>query len=161
MLLTKILTDTDPNFMDSRSPCGACIGQVAYNYDGKIFTCDEGRMFDRMWDDSFQIAQVSESPREVYTQMMEGDVAKIMVQASTLDGLPWYNDHVYKPYLGVCPISAYKATGSIVSNFPKDTRTKIDIAVLDYIFSKLQDEQTKAIFEKWIGNKSELDKIQC
>ncbi len=34
--LAKILTADDPNFLDERSPCGACIGQVAYNYDGKI-----------------------------------------------------------------------------------------------------------------------------
>jgi len=44
----KILTENDPNFLDSRSPCGACIGQVAYNYDGKVYTCDEGRMFARV-----------------------------------------------------------------------------------------------------------------
>ena len=26
-----------------RSPCGAGIGQLLYNYDGKVYTCDEGR----------------------------------------------------------------------------------------------------------------------
>jgi hypothetical protein len=46
--LSKILTDRDPNYLDERSPCGACIGQVAYNYDGKIYSCDEGRMLARM-----------------------------------------------------------------------------------------------------------------
>lgn len=35
MYLSKILTDKDPNYLDERSPCGACIWQIAYNYDGK------------------------------------------------------------------------------------------------------------------------------
>jgi hypothetical protein len=39
--LSKILTDRDPNYRDERSPCGAGIGQVAYNFDGKIYSCDE------------------------------------------------------------------------------------------------------------------------
>jgi hypothetical protein len=31
--------------------------------------------------------------------MIESETTKIMVQASTLDGLPGYNDSVYKPYI--------------------------------------------------------------
>jgi sulfatase maturation enzyme AslB (radical SAM superfamily) len=53
IFLTKILGGEDPNFLDIRSPCGAGIGQVAYNYDGRIFTCDEGRMMHEMGDSSF------------------------------------------------------------------------------------------------------------
>src|SRR5690606_7218602 len=47
IFLTKILRGTDPNFLDTRSPAGAGIGALAYNYDGNIFTCDEGRM---LWE---------------------------------------------------------------------------------------------------------------
>jgi hypothetical protein len=43
-MLKKMLTTSDPNYVDTRSPCGAVIGQVAYNFDGKIYSCDEGRM---------------------------------------------------------------------------------------------------------------------
>jgi hypothetical protein len=58
--LAKIFRPKDPNFMDNRSPCGACIGQVAYNYDGKIYSCDEGRMLGRMGDDNFMMAELQE-----------------------------------------------------------------------------------------------------
>lgn len=47
ILLTKILQRKDPGFVDLRSPCGAAVGQLAYDYDGNIYTCDEGRMVDR------------------------------------------------------------------------------------------------------------------
>ncbi len=85
IFLTKILTETDPNFLDSRSPCGACIGQLAYNYDGKVYTCDEGRMFARMGDDIFGLIQLSDDGEKNYRDIMASDTTKCMVQASTLD----------------------------------------------------------------------------
>jgi len=45
------------------------------------------------------MTQAGENGQETYHQMMNSDITKIAVQSSTLDGLPAYNDHVYKPYL--------------------------------------------------------------
>ena len=56
ILLSKILTGHDPNFLDIRSPSAEGIGQVAYNYDGAVYTCDEGRMLAAIGDESFKIA---------------------------------------------------------------------------------------------------------
>ena len=149
--LTKILTTGDPNYLDERSPCWAWIGQVAYNYDGKIYTCDEGRMLWRMWDDSFLMTETTDNSEETYNNMIESETTKIMVQASTLDWLPGYNDSVYKPYIWVCPINSYKLSWNIIPNFAKDTKTKLGYAVLDYIFDKLRSDTDKKIFEKWLG----------
>lgn len=148
--LMKILTDIDPNYLDERSPCWACIGQVAYNYDGKIYSCDEGRMLARMGDDNFLMAEVWEKWWETYKNMIESETTKIMVQASTLDGLPGYNESVYKPYIWVCPIHSYKTTGNLIPNYSKDHKRILDYAVLDYLFSKLKDEENNKIFNNWI-----------
>lgn len=120
-----MLTNRDPNFLDERSPCGACVGQVAYNYDGKIYSCDEGRMLGRMGIHDFQMAEVTADPKQTYQDMIESDTTKIMVQASTLDGLPGYNDDVYKPYIGVCPIHSFKTTGNIYPNYATDHKRKL------------------------------------
>src|SRR5690606_22579664 len=61
IFLTKILRGDDPNYLDIRNPCGAGIGQVAYNYDGRVFTCDEGRMLHEDGDDTFAIGHVDRS----------------------------------------------------------------------------------------------------
>jgi len=148
--LSKILTDKDPNYLDERSPCWACIWQVAYNYDGKIYSCDEGRMFARMWDFSFQMWEVGENASETYSNMINSETTKTMVQASTLDWLPWYNDSVYKPYIWVCPIHSYKTTWNIIPNYTKDHKKILDYAVLDYIFEKLRSDEDKKVFENWI-----------
>lgn len=159
--LMKILTTWDPNYLDERSPCWACIWQVAYNYDWKIYSCDEWRMLWRMWDDSFLMTEVTDDWKKTYEKMIESETTKIMVQASTLDWLPWYNDSVYKPYIWVCPIYSYKMTWNIISNFKKDLKTKFDYEVLDYIFDKLRNDESKKIFEGWLWIQENIIKSQC
>jgi len=147
--LAKIFRPKDPNFMDNRSPCGACIWQVAYNYDGKIYSCDEGRMLGRMGDDNFMMTRLQETGAETYKNMIESETTKIMVQASTIDGLPWYNESVYKPYIWVCPIHAYKTSESLIPNYAKDRKRQLDCMILDFIFDKLRHKEIKKIFENW------------
>lgn len=154
--LYKILTPSDPNYLDERSPCWACIWQVAYNYNGKIYSCDEWRMLWRMWDDSFLMADLNEVDfstfpwYEAYKTMIDSETTKVMVQASTLDWIPWYNDSVYKPYIWVCPINSYKLSWNIIPNYSKDSKKNLDYAILDYLFWKLRDEDARIVFDKWI-----------
>lgn len=94
--------------------------------------------------------------------MIESETTKVMVQASTLDGLPGYNDSVYKPYIGVCPIHSYKTSGSLIPNYSKDHKKLLDYAVLDYIFRKLKNPEDAGIFEQWIlGRKDNGVISQC
>lgn len=158
---SKIFTDKDPNYLDERSPCWACIGQVAYNYDWKIYSCDEWRMLWRMWDDNFLMTELKDTWAETYKNMIESETTKIMVQASTLDWLPGYNDSVYKPFIWVCPIHSYKLTGNIIPNFKKDVKRKLWYAVLDYLFEKLRDDKSKKIFEEWLGVENNIVTSQC
>ena len=154
--LLKVLTENDPNYLDERSPCWACIWQVAYNYDGKVYSCDEWRMLWRMWDDNFMMIDLNKVNfadypwYEAYNGMINSETTKVMVQASTLDGLPWYNDSVYKPYIWVCPIHSYKTTWNIISNYSKDHKRKLDYAVLDYVFDSLRKPDIKEVFDNWI-----------
>src|SRR5439155_1312276 len=52
-LLTRILTDAVPGDPNLRSPSGAGVGQLAYDFDGSIYTCDEGLALARAGDDAF------------------------------------------------------------------------------------------------------------
>ncbi len=157
--LTKILAPRDPNFLDERSPCWACIWQLAYNYDWKIYTCDEWRMLWRMGINDFEVITIGNEAKENYRKIFDSELTKSMVQASTLDWLPWYNDDVYKPYIWVCPIFNFKQSWNIYPNYSIDTRRKVSVSILDYIFEKLQDEKSKNIFENWLWTKN--SDIKC
>jgi len=150
MILKKALTDNDPNFLDLRSPCGAGIGQIAYNYDGDIYTCDEGRMLGQMGDKSFKIGNVYEN---TYEEIMSCPVTKSLCVASTMEGLAGCSDCVYKPYCGVCPVFNYSEEGNIFAQSPKNFRCQINKGILDYLFKKIQDSDALEIFKTWIDRK--------
>ncbi len=150
--LQKIFGVRDPGFMDIRSPSWLSIGGVAYNYDGKIYASDESRMLGRMGIDDFLMTDMKEDWSSTYKAMINSDITKISVQSSCLDWLPWYDDHVYKPYIWVDIIHNFKINGNLYTPIAKDEKMKFQIAILDYIFEKLRDEETREIFMSWISH---------
>lgn len=148
--LMKIFNETDPAFMDIRSPSGIAIGWVAYNYDGNVYASDESRMLARMGIKNFHMTELKETGEETYTAMMNSDITKIAVQSSCLDGLPGYNEHVYKPYIGVDIIHNFKMYGNIYNPLVKDGKMKLQLAIIDTIFEKLDDPEVREIFMSWI-----------
>jgi len=143
IMLQKILSDRDPNFLDLRSPCGAAIGQMLYNYDGKVYTCDEGRM---IGDDTFVIGNVN---KDSYQDMLGHETVKSVCTASLLDNLPCDNC-VYKPYCGVCPVLNYALYGDIFTSLADNERCKLHKNMLDYLFKKLENKRIKKVFESWV-----------
>lgn len=152
LFLAKILGDQDPNFLDLRSPCGAGIGQIAYNYDGGVYTCDEGRMFARMGDESFKIGSVKSGS---YQKTVGHPVVRAISVASTLDNQPQCSKCVYKPYDGICPVQCYGEQGDIMGRMPTNTRCRINMGILDALFERLKDPQNEKIFRKWIRERQE------
>jgi His-Xaa-Ser system radical SAM maturase HxsB len=140
ILLLKILTKDGINFTDLQSPCGAAIGQLAYNYDGSIFTCDEGRLFE-----VFRLGTVDNK----YSDIVTSNGACSTVRASINDN-PVCEVCAYKPYCGLCPVCSYAETGNVISSLP-NRRCRILIGMFDYIFEKLlNDEGHRKVFLSWI-----------
>ena len=143
IMLQKILTETDSGYTDLRSPCGAVIGQMVYNYNGKIYTCDEGRMYP---DDTFLLGDIKKGN---YENLLSCNKTKAMITASTLDNSPC--DYcVYKPYCGVCPVLNYSIYGNLFTQLPNTDWCKRQREMFDYLFEKLQNKKIKKIFEEWV-----------
>jgi hypothetical protein len=104
----------------------------------------------RMWDDSFFICELQEDWKKTYNKIINSATTKTILQASTLDWLPWYNESVYKPYLWVCPIHSYKMSWNIIPNYSVDEKRKIDEFILGYLFDKLRDPSIKKMFSRWV-----------
>lgn len=147
IMLTKILSDKDPNYMDLRSPCGAGIGQLAYNHDGKVYTCDEGRMVGAMGDDIFQVGDVA---KDGYHDIIHHPGVRSLCVASCLECLPGCSQCAYAPYCGVCPVYNYVVQGDLVARMPENDRCKIQMGMLDYLFLKLRDPEINKLLSRWI-----------
>ena len=133
--------------MELRSPCGASIGQMAYYYDGNIYTCDEGRMIAEMGIPEFRLGDVE---AENYDELMESQVCKITCQASILESIPNCCDCVYHPYCGVCPVVNYALENNIYSREANNYKCKIYKGMLDAIFDRLDNTKIMEIFKSWI-----------
>jgi radical SAM protein with 4Fe4S-binding SPASM domain len=105
-LVKKAIFGQHPLFLDLQSPCGAAINQLAYDFNGDIFTCDEGRM---VGGDMFRIGHASQS----YKDVMCAQNIKGIVKCSVND-LLGCKRCAFKPYCGVCPVLSYLEYGSPV-----------------------------------------------
>lgn len=141
--LRKILAKRDPAFTDLSSPCGAAIGQMLYNYDGNVYTCDEGRMVE---GDTFKIGEIG---KDSYEDMISCDTTQAMITASLLDNQPCDNC-VYKPYCGVCPVKNYSNYGTLFPQMPNTGWCKLQKGQFNYLFSKLRNKKYRQVFEDWV-----------
>lgn len=148
IFLTKILADEEPNYLDIRSPGGAGIGQLAYGYNGKIFTSDEGRMLYATGDDTFQIGDVFTSS---YRDLMMHPTVRSMTLASNLNVQPDCVNCTYNPYCGIVPEQAYRTQGSIFGRMRENQLCMVHKGIQDYVFNLLRenDPTTIEILKRW------------
>lgn len=148
IFLKKILLNQPVNYMELRSPCGGAIGQLAYYYDGNIYTCDEGRMLSEMGDDSFKLGNVYEN---TYKELMQCECTKAMCVSSCIECLPYCGSCVYMPYCGTCPVINLAQNDNIFPQNPQEYRCKIYGGILDILFNYIENKpDVVEIFKSWI-----------
>lgn len=150
IFLKKILSGYAENYMELRSPCGATIGQMAYFYDGNVFTCDEGRMLFEMGNDAFKLGTVFEN---TFDDLVKSPVCKAVCISSLLEGQLNCCDCVYQPYCGTCPVINLAQENDLFFKNAKSYRCKIYGGMLDIVFKILQEHKPDdmKVFNKWIG----------
>jgi His-Xaa-Ser system radical SAM maturase HxsB len=147
IFLSKIINGCGINYMELRSPCGAAVGQMAYYYDGNIFTCDEGRMLYEMGDDSFKIGDVMNSS---YDTLMDSKLCKTVCKYSIIEDIPQCCDCVYQPYCGTCPVINYALDNDVINRRRRSYRCQIYKGMLDIIFGLLKEEEYLQIMRRWV-----------
>lgn len=150
LFLTKIIDGIGINYMELRSPCGASFGQMAYYYNGNIYTCDEGRMLAEMGNNQFCLGDVFSS---TYDNVIESKKCRSVCIGSITESLPSCSECVYQPYCGVCPIVNYSLYGDIYEKHPNNYKCLINKGILDAIFEKLYlyDTEIMSIFRSWLN----------
>lgn len=153
LFLKKMLTPDDPNYVDIRNPIGSGTGQIAYNFDGKIYPSDEGRMLAGMGSHFFQLGVLGESS---YDDVVKHPTVRALVMASLLDGLPACHTCWNLPYCGVRPINNYMESGDIFAQRPNTPKCKEHMAIVRMLFERLardEDGKIERIFRRWIINR--------
>ena len=147
--LKKILSPTDPNFVDIRSPIGSGTGQLPI-IDGKIYPSDEGRMVAAMGDDYFLLGEVGKT---TYEEIVGHSTVKTLAMSSLLDSLPMCHSCWNAPYCGVRPMHNYMNTKDLFGQRPNTLKCKEHMGIAETLFSYLHndtDQSIQKIFRRWI-----------
>jgi len=143
LILKKILTGSEPGFLDFRNPCGAVIGQLAYNYNGDIHSCDEGRGYG-----IFKAGNVfQDSYKQIFEKKDNQGIMSAAINETTL-----CDACIYKPYCGLCPVVTYAEQGNLIPKLATNFKCRLSKMQLDYVFEKiLFDDEARKIFMSWMG----------
>ena len=149
LLLRRILTDQPIGYVDLRSPAGIGLGALVYNYDGKVFASDEGRMLAEMGDRTFELGHVE---RDDYRSLILSDKLVNLIGSSLSQCAPECLNCVFESHCGADPVYHHATQSDPVGLKPLSgfcarqkgvMRTILDL--LDY------SPQDAAVLRRWGG----------
>ena len=146
LAMKKILGSRDNAYVDLRCPCGAGLGQLAYDVDGGVYTCDEGRMLARDGETMFRLGGL----RDGYRRLMRSDAVRACAVASSLDLQPSCARCAYAPYCGVCPAYNQAVQGGPCGDMASSGRCAVMKGIFDCLFERLAVPRLRRVFDSWL-----------
>lgn len=149
LLLKRILTPFATGFVDLQSPAGAGISCAIYDYDGRVYVSDEGRMMARFKDYFFCLGNVN---TDSYQQLFNGEKMHQMLHHACVDNLPQCAYCAFAPYCGADPVRNQSEQGSMEGFRPTNDTCRKNMALIRYILALLKrnDPDLNRVFWSWI-----------
>ncbi len=147
-ILRRMFSDRPTGYVDLRSPAGIGLGALVYNYDGRVFASDEGRMLAEMGDRTFDLGDVFTSS---YEDIILSDKLVDLVANSLTQCAPQCRTCAFEPHCGADPVYHHATQGDEVGIKPLSEfcrRQKNMMALLLDILDNSPDEA--AILRSWI-----------
>ena len=147
LILAKMLTSTDPGFVDLMNPSGAGIAAIVFNYDGAVYASDESRMLAEMGDQTFRLGHLAEN---TYEEIILSDKLLDALEDTFTLSVPMCSDCAFEPYCGAEPVYHHAIHKDMVARKPESAFCKRNMAIFKYLIERMRsDEQVKRIFLGW------------
>lgn len=147
LILTKMLTSTDPGYVDLMSPAGIGIAAIVINYDGGVYASDESRMLAEMGDQSFRLGNILEN---TYEEIMLSDKLLDALEDSFALSVPMCADCAFEPYCGAEPVYHHAVYGDSIARKPESEFCKRNMSIFKHLIELMRsDAETKQIFLRW------------
>jgi len=152
ILLQHILTPFPTGYVDLRSPTGAVLGALVYNYDGAVYASDEGRMLAEVGDFTFRLGTADQS----YRELMNSPAAQAVLAAGVAESLPGCCDCAFLPYCGADPVFHHAEQGTMRGHRPSSPFCQKQTALFQHLFRHLHDENndTVRVLTSWVARRS-------
>ncbi len=147
LLLRRILTSYPTGYVDLQSPSGMGIGALLYNYNGKVYTADEGRMLAEMGDDTFCIGHVNDD----YGNLIHGSNLVPMLRESMVEAVPMCSDCAFNLYCGTDPLYHYRSQGDWVGHRPTSDFCFRNMEIIKHLICLLEDDrESREVLMSWM-----------
>lgn len=155
LLLANILTPFSSGYVDLRSPLGAGLGTLLYNYDGDVYPSDEARMLLEMGESGLRLGSVAQPLQE----LMRSPVIELLLSAGIAEALPGCSDCALVPYCGADPIEHFAKQADPIGHRAFSSFCQKNTALLTHLFLLLRDgsEQTQRVLLSWLSRRSLSD----
>jgi His-Xaa-Ser system radical SAM maturase HxsB len=147
-LLTHIMTPHTAGYVDLRSPVGAGLGTLVFNYDGYVYPSDEARMLTETGDPSLRLGAVTDS----YHVLISSPVFRLLLEAGIAETQPGCSDCAYLPYCGSDPVASIARRGAPIGHTFQSAHCRKHMALFDLLFAYISegDPQTLRLFASWL-----------
>jgi uncharacterized protein len=147
LLVRRMLTDRRVGYVDLRSPAGIGLGALVYNYDGKVFASDEGRMLAEMGDRTFELGDVEDAS---YASLILSDKLVDLVGASLTQCAPQCSTCAFEPHCGADPVYHHTTQNDPVGIKPLSEFCARQKGIMTLITRLLEDSpEDAAILRRW------------
>jgi His-Xaa-Ser system radical SAM maturase HxsB len=149
VVLRKMLTNTDPGYVDLTSPAGIGIGAIVYNYDGSVYASDEGRMLAEMGDETFRLGHLG---HDSYEEIMTSEALLAPLEESFAPSAPMCSDCAFEPFCGSDPVYHHATQGDFLGRKPESGFCRRNMAVFRHLLELYEgDEFARRTFLGWAG----------
>ncbi|MBF6024903.1 His-Xaa-Ser system radical SAM maturase HxsB [Lysobacter niastensis] len=147
LILSQLLTPFSHGYVDLRSPTGAGLGAVVYDYDGQAYPSDEARMLAAMGDRTFALGHVAQSVRE----WLAAPAMQRVLDAGVAEALPGCADCAFVPLCGADPIDHYARQGDTCGHRPSSDFCRKQLGFFDLLLERMEhaNAQDRAVLESW------------
>lgn len=147
LILKRMFSDKSTGYVDLRSPAGIGLGALVYNYDGRVFASDEGRMLAEMQDDTFQLGHVAEAS---YRDLILSDKMIDFVGSSLTQCAPECSECVFEAHCGADPVYHHATQSDVVGIKPLSDFCARQKGIMRLLLAKLEASPDDAnILRRW------------
>lgn len=134
LLLSQLFTSFGHGYVDLRSPSGAGLGAVIYDYDGRVYPSDEARMLAAMGDTTWALGDVSQPVSE----WLESPALASLLHAGVAEALPTCSDCAYVPLCGADPVEHYARQKNTVGHRPTSDFCQRNMGLFDFLLERFE-----------------------
>jgi His-Xaa-Ser system radical SAM maturase HxsB len=147
IIAKKMLTNTDPGYVDLTSPAGIGIGALVYNYDGDIYASDEGRMLAEMGDRTFRLGNVHDSS---YADIMLSDGLLPPLMESIALSAPMCATCAFEPYCGADPVFHHATAGDFIGHKALSAFCQRNMGLFTLLLRRMRDDPyVRDLMRRW------------